>query len=172
LIGFKGAGKTTLGRKIALQLKRPFIDTDDLFTEPPAVLYQKIGLDAFRALEKKNLQSLIYLKGHVIATGGGTALDPQNQALLLNLGTIVHLHTSKDIIQQRISNHPFLQDYDNRLGIYNALAHYNIFTEDELWEVIHSDPFSESPHGENHTALPSELSSMDVLQGSISQPMT
>ena len=93
---------------------------------------------------EKLLKTLKNRTGHVIATGGGAVLDPENRAILRNLGTIIHLHTPKEIIEERIGcNHPFLPDYDNRLGIYMRLAHHNIITEDEVWEVIRLDPFSE-----------------------------
>jgi shikimate kinase len=144
LIGFKAAGKTTLGRKIATQLARPFIDTDDFFEQPPPILYKKLGEQAFRMLEKEHLQVLKNLSGSIIATGGGVPLDPSNRALLQNIGTIVHVNTPKEVIEQRIgSTHHFLPDYDNRLGIYTTIAHHSISTEDELWEVIRLDPFSD-----------------------------
>ncbi len=143
LIGFKGAGKTTLGRIAAAKFNRPFIDTDDLFDEPPSILYQKMGSAAFRMLEKELLKALS-VSGHVIAAGGGAPLLLENRVILQSLGTIVHLHTRREIIEERIgAGHPFLSDYDNRLGIYSALAHHSIITEDELWEVIRLDPFSE-----------------------------
>lgn len=139
LIGFKGAGKTTLGRKIAEKLQRPFIDTDDLFGEDPKFVYLKLGKEAFYAKEKELLQTLTHLTGHVISIGGGTPL--QNGDFLRNLGIVIHLHTPRSIIEQRIGpNHSFLHEYEMRLGIYKAIAHHSICTEDELWEVIHLDP--------------------------------
>ncbi|MGH2639476.1 MAG: shikimate kinase, partial [Rhabdochlamydiaceae bacterium] len=126
LIGFKAAGKTTLGRRVAAKLQKHFIDTDDLFEEPPPILYQKLGEVAFRAREQELLQMLKNLSGCVIATGGGSALNPENRVLLRSLGTIIHLHTPKEIIEQRIGpTHPFLPDYDNRLGIYTTIAHHS-----------------------------------------------
>lgn len=152
LIGFKGAGKTTLGRQIATKLQRPLIDTDDLFEEPPKVLYQKIGAQLFYAKEKELIQSLKHVTGAVIATGGGTPL--LNGDFLRQLGTVVHLQTPCAVIEERIGSHPFLAEYDMRLGIYQKIAHHNITTEDELWEVIRLDPFSASPPGESRMALP------------------
>lgn len=143
LIGFKGSGKTTLGKKVASLLGLPFVDTDDLFKEPAAVVYRKLGKDAFRALERDVLQCL-KVSRHVIATGGGMPLLKENRLALRALGTVVHLKTPRDMIEERIGHgHPFLSDYDNRLGIYNEVAHHSIITEDELWEVIRLDPFSE-----------------------------
>lgn len=155
LIGFKSAGKTTLGRCIASKLQRPFIDTDDLFHEPPHEVHDKIGEELFREQEKTYLQTLAHRSGSIIATGGGIVLDASNRHFLRHLGTVVHLHTPKEIIKERIFSsrlptflkgpHPeaqFESLYHNRLGIYLSIAHHSVITEDELWEVIHSDPFS------------------------------
>ncbi len=143
LIGFKASGKTTLGRKIAAYLKKPFLDTDDCLEEPPSILHKKLGEEGFRAYEKSLLSSLCAVSNSVIATGGGVPLDPENRILLQKMGTIIHLCTSKEIIEQRIGvDHPFLSDYDMRLGIYNSIAHHRAHTEEELWEVIRSDLYS------------------------------
>lgn len=153
LIGFKGAGKTTLGCKVATALNKPFIDTDELLPEPPAVLYRRLGNEAFRSLETAALKNIQHVTGCVIATGGGLPLALENRVLLQKLGTLVHLCTPREIIEERIgAQHPFLKEYDSRLGIYAALAHHSVSTEDELWEVIRLDPFLESPHGANRTA--------------------
>ena len=140
LIGFKSAGKTTLGKKIAQQLNRPFIDTDDLLGEPPRELFDRVGEKEFRAIESSKLLSLQHLKGHVIATGGGTILNPSNRDFLSQLGTVVFLNTPKSIIASRLPR--FLSKYEARLGIYTSMAHHVVTCEDQLWEVIRLDPFS------------------------------
>jgi shikimate kinase len=155
IIGFKSAGKTTMGQSVALKLGKQFIDVDDLFKEPPAHLYRRVGAESFREQEKMHLQSLSSLSGGVIATGGGVVCDADNCHFLRKLGLVVHLHTPKEIIKERIFSsqlpiflegpHPearFERLYYNRLGIYTAIAHHCIITEDELWEVIRLDPFS------------------------------
>ena len=139
LIGFKSAGKTTLGKKVAEALHRPFIDTDDLFEAPPRELYNKLGEVQFRDLEKLLIRKL-QVTGHVIATGGGVPLDPDNQSFLRALGTVIFLNTPKEVITDRQPR--FLEQYEERLGIYRSMAHHVIQTESELWEVIRLDPFS------------------------------
>lgn len=140
LIGFKAAGKTTLGKKIAQQLNRPFIDTDDLFDEAPRPLFDRLGEKAFRALESSKILSLEHLTGHVISTGGGTILNPTNRDFLSQLGTVVFLNTPRSIIESRLPR--FLSKYEARLGIYTSMAHHVVTGEDQLWEVIRLDPFS------------------------------
>ena len=136
LIGFKGSGKTTLGRSLASQLKMPFIDTDDLFEETPASLYNRIGPDLFYAHEKKLIYPLKNLQRHVIATGGGTPL--LNGDFLRHLGTVIHLQTPRQTIEERIGNHPFFEQYHMRLAIYEKIAHYTVTTTGQLWHVAYS----------------------------------
>lgn len=140
LIGFKSAGKTTLGKKIAEQLHRPFIDTDDLLGGAPRDLFDRLGEKAFRELESTKIASLKEVTGHVIATGGGTILNPTNRDFLSHLGTVVFLNTPKHIIASRLPR--FLSKYEARLGIYTSMAHHVVTGEEQLWEVIRLDPFS------------------------------
>ena len=147
LIGFKSAGKTTLGRKAAEKFNKPFIDTDDLFEEAPSIFHQKFGDEVFRKREKELLEGLKSFSNHVIATGGGTPLDPDNQSLLRSLGTVVHLHTPKEIVRARIMSGPssFLNGldfdavYDSRLGIYESVAHYSVSSENQLTKLLNSN---------------------------------
>ncbi len=156
LIGFKSAGKTTLGQKVAAKLHCSFVDTDDFFQPSPREVVRQIGEASFRALEQEFLQTLSSVTRYVIATGGGIVLDPGNRHLLRELGIVVHLQTLKETIKNRIfsselptflegsnAEERFEETYHDRLGIYTSMAHHNIITEAELWEVIRLDPFSE-----------------------------
>ena len=114
LFGFKSCGKTTLGKKIAQRLDRPFIDTDSLVEQlyfeqtaqqlPFREIFKSVGADAFRALESDVLQQLKASQYVVIAVGGGLVLDPHNVAILAKLGKLVYLKVSKRIIKKRILN--------------------------------------------------------------------
>ena len=156
LIGFKSAGKTTLGRHASMQLKRPLIDIDDFFQPSPREVYRALGRERFRELEKGFLQTISSVVGHLIVAGGGVVLDADNCTFLRHLGTVVHLQTPKEVIKKRVfsSELPaflemprpeehFEEIYKDRLGIYLSVAHHNIITEADLWEVIRLDPFSE-----------------------------
>ncbi len=112
LFGFKSCGKTTLGKMIAEQLNRPFLDTDRMveylhfsrtgenitFRE----IYNSIGVEGFRALESDVLQELKSAHDTVIALGGGLILDPKNAAILAKLGQLVYLKLSKETLKRRI----------------------------------------------------------------------
>ncbi len=112
LFGFKGAGKTHFGKRLALEMHRPFIDLDDLIVE----LYQKetdtrktlraiyiaVGEEPFRALEKRALVLLKKVENAVIAVGGGSMLDPENVEMLQKIGALIFLQASAETLKKRI----------------------------------------------------------------------
>jgi shikimate kinase len=114
LFGFKGCGKTTLGKKLAQRLDRLFIDTDFLVEQlyfeqtgqqlPYREIFKAVGRDAFRALESDVLQQLKASQYVVIAVGGGLVLDPQNVTVLEKLGKLVYLKVNKETLKKRILN--------------------------------------------------------------------
>lgn len=141
---------------MASVLGRVFVDTDALLGEEPRTLYDRVGEKKFREIEKQVVRGL-QVEGCVIATGGGVPLDAENRAFLREIGTVVFLNMPITTRNPRF-------DYDARLGIYMEMAHHVIQTEEALWAVIRSDPFSVSPPGVNRTALPSALSSTVALR--------
>jgi shikimate kinase len=105
LIGYRAAGKTTIGQLLAASLKVPFRDTDSLVEEslgmPVKEIVARRGWDFFRAREKETIRELPRLGDCVIATGGGVVLDPENVDLLRQMGLIVWLNTPlPDIIER------------------------------------------------------------------------
>ena len=108
IVGFMGTGKTTYGKKLAIQKNMPFIDTDDLIVERtglsiPEIFSQK-GEEWFRAIEAQICHSLLKYENTIIATGGGIILSESNRNILRQLGEIVYLEASVDEIYTRISN--------------------------------------------------------------------
>jgi len=79
LIGFMGAGKTTVGKLLAQKLNRPFVDIDDVIEKKAdltiPIMFEKYGEDYFRKLETDTLQRIASDPGNVIATGGGIILN-------------------------------------------------------------------------------------------------
>lgn len=87
LIGLRGCGKSTLGRKLARRLARPFVDLDDLTpgeagAATVAEVFAKQGEAAFRAAEARALAKLLAADGQVIALGGGTPTGVEAAAVL------------------------------------------------------------------------------------------
>ena len=98
LVGPMGAGKTTVGRRLAERLNKEFIDSDHEIEERTgttiAIIFDIEGEDGFRKREARVLQELTALKNTVLATGGGAVLLPENRSLLRERGTVVYLRTT------------------------------------------------------------------------------
>src|SRR5262245_61428105 len=95
LVGFMGAGKSTVGRLLARRLGRCFVETDAMITarEGRSIpdIFTERGEPYFRRLEAETLDALAEKHGHVIATGGGFPCQPGVMDRLLRLGTVVWL---------------------------------------------------------------------------------
>src|SRR5215831_10497464 len=95
LIGFMGAGKSSVGRLVARRLGRCFVETDDMITarEGRAIpeIFASRGEAYFRSLEDETLGLLRMKGGDVIATGGGLPCRDGRPAQLRALGTVVWL---------------------------------------------------------------------------------
>ncbi len=108
LIGYMGAGKTTVGRLLADKLGWHFVDLDDAFTEinglTPAQYIRQHGVEAFRRKEKDCVEELSELPiQHVIyATGGGYPCWEDNMECLHELGTSIYLRWSNEHLAERI----------------------------------------------------------------------
>lgn len=104
LIGFMGTGKSVVGRRLARDLHRAFIDTDREVERRAGVsiadLFAVAGEPAFRDLEMAVVADLATRRGIVIATGGGTLLRPANRAALRG-GLVVALTASPEVILAR-----------------------------------------------------------------------
>lgn len=93
LIGMPGSGKTTIGRELANQLNKKFVDSDAeieaLAGMPIPEIFASMGEAGFRALETQVLENLGKQSGLVIATGGGCVTQDENYAHLHRNGTII-----------------------------------------------------------------------------------
>lgn len=107
LTGFMASGKTAVGRRLARRLGYEFIDTDRVIEEQQGCAVSEIfaerGEAAFRQLERETIRALDLSAPTVLATGGGTFVDPDNRLALRQLGTVVCLVTSLDVILERVS---------------------------------------------------------------------
>jgi 3-dehydroquinate synthase len=108
ITGFMGTGKSIVGRGVARCLDRRFVDMDaEIETrsgKPISRIFAEEGEAAFRELETALWQELNQRHGQVIATGGGTLVDPQNRARALKRGTVVCLHATPDEILRRVGS--------------------------------------------------------------------
>jgi shikimate kinase len=129
LIGFMGAGKTSVGRLVAEQLHFEYLDTDELIVSRTGrsitEIFKTDGEPAFRALEQQVVNELTGRERTVICTGGGLPTNPQNLASLKTHALVVCLWASPEKIWERVKNQthrPLLHDPDPQKKIRELLA--------------------------------------------------
>jgi len=110
LVGMPASGKTTVGRILARRLGRPFVDIDDLVARRLGVSVPDFidarGERAFRDEESQAVREALGVPDAVVATGGGTVLDPLNRWSLWEHGTVAWLDVSPDRIVRRLAADP------------------------------------------------------------------
>ena len=106
LIGYRGSGKTTVGRLLAERLGWAFVDTDDLIESQAdsaiADIFATEGEAGFRARERDIITRVTQHSEQVIAVGGGAVSDPENVERLKAAGTVIWLTASPRGLWQRI----------------------------------------------------------------------
>lgn len=119
LVGPMGAGKTTVGRRLAQALRRDFLDSDQEVEQRAGagipLIFAVEGEAGFRAREKAVIAELTQRPAIVLATGGGVILDPDNRRCLVGRGFVVYLHASvnEQLCRTRYDHHrPLLQTAD------------------------------------------------------------
>ncbi len=133
LIGMPGCGKTTLGKKIAAQMNRNFIDLDDEFTkeygQTPAQIITQKGEDEFRTMETALAKKILPQSGLVIATGGGIVTRPENWFYLRANSRVVYIERPLEfLLKQDTSNRPLSQNnkieelYKKREPLYKKVC--------------------------------------------------
>lgn len=146
LVGPMGAGKTTVGRRLAAARGMDFADSDQEVEARTGVniafIFEKEGETGFRRRERQAIAELTQRAGLVLATGGGAILDPDNRHCLAARGFVVYLHAS--IEQQlarteRTDTRPLLQGGNRRETLERLFT-----TRDPLYReiadlVLHTD---------------------------------
>jgi len=119
LTGFMGAGKTTVGKKLAEKLNMIFIDCDSYIEENEGIsiaeIFKNFGEEHFRNLEKKAIKKICEKSGQVIALGGGAVLNSENAAILKNTCIIIYLEITTETVTNRIfgdKKRPLLKNED------------------------------------------------------------
>ena len=119
LVGFMGAGKSTVGPLLADELGLPFVDLDDVITardgRAVAEIFEADGEETFRALESSALDALESEPRSVVACGGGIVTIPENRDRLHELGTVIYLSTTAAETLARVrdrSSRPLLSGDD------------------------------------------------------------
>ncbi len=146
LIGFMGAGKTTVGIECARRLGRPFVDTDDLVTATAGLtvegIFARDGEAGFREMERVAVADVCASpQPLVIGCGGGTVLDADNRRALRGAGVVIWLRAPAATLVERVGNgatRPLLRDDPAgaiarlerlREPTYEAAAHASVDTD-------------------------------------------
>lgn len=151
LVGLMGAGKTTVGRRLAKALQRSFIDADEEIERAAArsiaEIFAEHGEHTFRDGERRVIARLMN-EGHgVIATGGGAFVDPETRALILDQGIAVWLDCDVTTLVKRTGRrntrpllrsgdpHTILADLKQRRAPFYAEAPVHVRTDDTSHEA-------------------------------------
>lgn len=135
LIGMPACGKTTIGKRLAKALNRPFIDTDEEIVKKANMeipeIFQKFGESHFRKLESDYIiNEASKLTGSVIATGGGAVLNRDNVSALKQNGKVYFINRPLKYLQATTdrplsnSREALEKRYNERYDIYKSSADY------------------------------------------------
>ena len=144
LIGFMGAGKTTIGKRLSKKLGVSLLDTDRLIEEEAQITISRIfetkGEEAFRTAETRMLKTLAkYEDKAVISVGGGLPMREENRKILKEMGTVIYLGVRPSTVIKRLkgdTTRPLLQGEDaqkkvrtllnDREKLYQEAAHLTV----------------------------------------------
>jgi shikimate kinase len=152
LVGMMGAGKSSVGRKLAMRLALPFVDADTEIETAAGMTIPEIfeirGEPDFRSGEARVIARLLDGGPQVLATGGGAYMNPETRTLIAQKGVSIWLKAEFDILMRRIrrrNDRPLLRTddpdttlkrlIDDRYPVY-ALADLTIESRDVSHEVI------------------------------------
>jgi shikimate kinase len=126
LVGFMGAGKTTVARALARRLDWKAEDIDERIERRErrdiATIFRQDGEPYFRALEREEVIALLPTRGTVVATGGGTIVDPVTREMMLRDGAVVWLDAPLATILERVpldGRRPLAADRIEMESLYN-----------------------------------------------------
>lgn len=137
LIGLMGAGKSTVGRRLAHKLSIPFIDSDDEIKKAAGCsiedIFELYGEAEFRAGEKRVMDRLLDEGPMVLATGGGAFMNGEIRQRILQNGIAVWLSASLDVLVERTSRRggrPLLKTGDPRKTLEKLInERYRVYSQ-------------------------------------------
>nr|WP_319391808.1 shikimate kinase [uncultured Cohaesibacter sp.] len=168
LIGLMGAGKTTVGRRLAKRLSIPFRDADHEIEAAAnmtiAEIFEQHGEAHFRDGEKRVIARLLEEGDQVIATGGGAWMNAETRQLVAERGVSVWLKAEFDVLMERVrrrSHRPLLRDPDPE-GVMHRLM-------DERYPVYETADVTvlseEAPHDQIVTSVIEAIEQFTGIEG-------
>jgi shikimate kinase len=140
LVGLMGAGKSTVGRRLAKRLGLPFVDSDDEIERAAdhsiPEIFDRFGEASFRDGERRVVRRLVAGPPAVLATGGGAFMEPETRALILERCIAVWLDARPETLAERVKRRnvrPLLRDQDPLLRLRElAEARNPVYAEAHL----------------------------------------
>ena len=140
LVGLMGAGKTSIGRKLADRMRVPFVDADQELEKAAGCtiteFFDKFGEKEFRRGEKRVIARLLKSCPCVLATGGGAFMDLETRAMIKNTAVSVWLNADLDTLDARLarrSGRPLLQTKNPRATLQSLMEkRYPIYAEADM----------------------------------------
>lgn len=149
LIGFMGCGKSSVGKVLARQLHKKFVDVDDMIEKEQNCsitnIFETHGEEYFRSLEQKCINELTQNTGQVISTGGGVPIH----STISDTSLIVYIDADFEVIVNRLSTkerqkRPLFNDevkakalFDQRVNTYKELATFSVDANQSIPTFIH-----------------------------------
>ncbi len=166
LVGLMGAGKTTIGRRLANALELPFADADDAIVDAAGKSVQDIfaehGECEFRRGERQVIARLLAGPVHVLATGGGAFIDPRTREIMKERAISIWLKAPLDVLMRRVTkrdHRPLLKEDDPQAVMQRLMdERYPIYAEADI--IIETGA---GPHNSAVTAI------IDALRGYVAK---
>lgn len=148
LVGMMGAGKTTVGRRLAARLGRHFVDSDEEVEKAAGMTIEDIfaahGEADFRAGEVRVIARLMKDQDLVLGTGGGAFMNAETRALVKSAGISVWIKADFELLFQRVqrrSNRPLLKTANPRQTLQDLIdKRYPIYAEADVTVVSKDVP--------------------------------
>jgi 3-dehydroquinate synthase len=175
LVGMMGSGKTAIGKRLAQRLGLPFVDSDHEIEAAHRLTVTEIfahhGEAYFRDGERRVLARLIGEGERVIATGGGSFIQPQTRALIRDRAVSIWLKADFDVLMRRVRKRPtrpLLQDPDPESVMRRLIEErYPVYAEADL-KILSRD----APHEVIIEEILAALEALLAKQGEFSPEMT
>ena len=148
LVGLMGAGKTTVGRRLAARLNRQFLDSDEEIEKAAQMtipeIFEQRGEPEFRAGETRVIARVLKDAGIVLATGGGAFVNEETRALVKGEAISIWLKAEADILFERVSrrsNRPLLKTANPRATLEKLIEdRYPIYAEADVTVISREVP--------------------------------
>ncbi len=168
LVGLMGAGKSTVGRRLANALGVKFLDADDEIVvaagRPIPDIFAERGEEEFRAGERRVIARLLEGEPHILATGGGAFMNPLTRVLMREKAVTIWLRADLETLLQRVSrrnDRPLLQNTDQRKTMEKLISiRYPIYKQADL--IVDS---MDGPHQLTVNNVLRALQKSDAIEG-------